>query len=146
MTDIEWQECLRLMDENEQTVSDWPPTAPDPVAARCRDTRHRTLGHLRACQETWLEACEAFAASPEASLKLLHPWRLFDQKTYRMVSWEDHLSAYRADRVRWKALLSSSDRKVAGEINGQRHSIESLTRRLVLHERQHLVALVNGER
>lgn len=138
MTDTEWQECLRLMDENEQTVLGWPPTAPDPDAAKCLHSRHRTLAHLRVCQETWLQASVAFTKSPGASLKLLHPWRLFDKKAYGTVPWEDHLAAYQADRARWKVLLHSTDRKTAGEINGQKHSVESLARRLVLHERQHL--------
>jgi len=139
MTEAEWQEWLRLMDEYEVVVSAWPPEAPDPTALRCAHSRHRTLGHLRACQETWLEACTAFAQKPGTSLTLLHPWRLFDLKTYGSVSWEEHLAAFKAGRARWKELLTSTDRTAAGKINGKDHSLESLTRRLVMHEQQHLI-------
>ena len=43
-----------------------------------------------------------------------------------------------ADRTRWKDLLKSADRQKSGKINDKEHSIESLTRRLVAHERHHL--------
>jgi hypothetical protein len=105
---------------------------------RCVQSRHRTLAHLRACQETWLEACVAFDQKPNPRLKLLHPWRRFEQHSYELIPWETHLAAYLADRARWKALLFSADRRKAGKINGQEHSIESLTLRLVSHEHHHL--------
>jgi hypothetical protein len=134
----EWQECLRQMDENEQFILAWQPAEPDVAAIRCVQSRHRTLAHLRACQETWLEACRAFDQKPNPRLKLLHPWRLFAQNSYELIAWEDHLAAYRADRARWRELLKTADRQKTGKINGQEHSIESLTRRLVAHEHHHL--------
>jgi hypothetical protein len=140
MTEFEsgWQECLRQMDEHEQYISAWPPAEPDAAAKRCVESRHRTLAHLRACQESWVEACIAFDQKVNPRLKILHPWRVFEQKSYALVPWENHLAAYLADRVRWKRLLKSADRHKAGKINGREHSIESLTRRLVAHEHHHL--------
>jgi hypothetical protein len=69
---------------------------------------------------------------------MLHPWRLFDQKSYERIAWEDHLAAYVADRLRWKELLQSADRSKTGKINGKERSIESLTHGLVVHEHHHL--------
>jgi len=138
MDETEWQECLRQMDEHEQHICAWQPEAPDPGAVRCVQSRHRTLAHLRACQESWLEACLAFDQKERPRLKMLHPWRVFEQNSYEQVSWEDHLAAYRADRIRWKELLRSSDRQRSGKINDKEHSIESLTHRLVSHEHHHL--------
>ena len=138
MTEAEWQACLRRMDEHEEHICAWQPEEPDPGAARCVHSRHRTLAHLRACQETWLAACIAFDQKPRPRLKLLHPWRLFDRDSYELVSWDDHLAAFRADRVRWKALLSATDRQKTGKINDKEHSIEGLTERLVAHEHHHL--------
>jgi len=69
---------------------------------------------------------------------MLHPWRLFEQKSYEQVSWEDHLAAYVADRARWKDLLKSADRYKKGKVNDKEHSIEGLTSRLVSHEHHHL--------
>jgi hypothetical protein len=69
---------------------------------------------------------------------MLHPWRLFEQKSYELISWQEHLAAYSADRARWKDLLESADRHKSGKINAKEHSIESLTRHLVNHEHHHL--------
>jgi hypothetical protein len=138
MTESEWQACLRQMDEHEQHVRAWQPPEPDAAAERCVASPHRTLAHLRACQETWLEACLAFDQQPHPRLTLFHPWRLFEQNSYELIAWETHLAAYLADRSCWKELLTSADRQKTGKINGKEQSIESLTLRLVGHEHQHL--------
>src|SRR4051812_35701644 len=110
-TESEWQECLRQMDEHEHYIRTWQPAEPNAAAKRCVESRHRTLGHLRACQESWLEACIAFDQKLNPRLKMLHPWRVFEQKYYELIAWQEHLAAYLADRVRWKNLLLSSDRQ-----------------------------------
>lgn len=137
-TEDEWQECLRQMDENEQYIIAWQAVEPDVTAKRCVESRHRTLAHLRACQESWLEACIAFDQKINPRLKMLHPWRVFEQKSYELIPWEEHLAVYLADRARWKQLLNSTDVHKSGKINDKPHSIESLTRRLVAHEYHHL--------
>ena len=134
----DWQEYLRRMDEHEQHIRAWEPAEPDVTATRCVQSRHRTLAHLRACQETWLEACIAFDQKPNPRLKMLHPWRLFEQNSYELIPWEDHLAVYLAGRARWKQLLESVDRQKSGKINNKEVSIEGLTRRLVDHEHLHL--------
>ncbi|MGC4046029.1 MAG: hypothetical protein QM758_19740 [Armatimonas sp.] len=52
--------------------------------------------------------------------------------------WEEHLAAFKADRLRWKELLKSADRQKAGKLNDKERSIESLTSILVSHEYHHL--------
>ena len=69
---------------------------------------------------------------------MLHPWRVFELKSYELISWEDHLAVYLADRARWKDLLNTSGQQQSGQINGKAYSIESLTERLVAHEHHHL--------
>jgi hypothetical protein len=138
MTDAEWQQCLRQMDEHEALICTFDPVAPDPSALRCVKSRHRTLGHLRACQESWLEVCLAFHGKPNSRVKILHPWRLFEQKSYEILPWQEHLAAFVADRVRWKELLAIADRQRAGKMNDKEQSIETLTSRLVAHEHYHL--------
>ncbi len=69
---------------------------------------------------------------------MLHPWRLFEQNSYESLPWAEHLSAFVADRARWKELLTSADRQRMGKLNDKVHSIESLTSRLVAHEHYHL--------
>src|SRR4051794_16264917 len=105
MTDNDWRDCLRRMDVHEQHIRDWEAVAPDPAAQRCVHSRHRTLAHLRACQETWLDGCLAFDQTSAPRLKLLHPWRLFEQQSYELIPWEQHLTVFLADRARWKQLL-----------------------------------------
>lgn len=138
MTEAEWRERLRQMDDHEQHIRSWPLEQPDPGATRCVQSRHRTLAHLRACQESWLEACLAFNERTKPRLKILHPWRAFEQRSYELVPWEDHLATFLADRLAWKNVLKSADRQKTGWINGKEHSIESLTDRLVSHEHHHL--------
>ena len=134
----EWQDYLHKMDAHEQHIRAWQPAEPDVTATRCVQSRHRTLAHLRACQESWLSACIAFDQKVNPRLKMLHPWRLFAQESYELIAWEEHLAVFLADRARWKQLLQSADRHKSGKINGKEHSIEGLTRRLVDHEHLHL--------
>ena len=137
-TEREWQDCLRQMDAHEQHIRAWQPAEPDANAKRCVQSRHRTLAHLRTCQESWLEACIAFDQKSNPRLKMLHPWRVFEQESYALLPWEDHFAVYLADRARWKQLLKTADRYKSGKINDKEHSIESLTKRLVAHEHHHL--------
>ncbi|MBS1703910.1 MAG: hypothetical protein JST12_19760 [Armatimonadetes bacterium] len=139
MTDAEWDELLKELDAHRQHIEAWEPDAPKPDAARCVQSRHRTLAHLRACQETWLAACLAFAERPGASLKLLHPWRLFDQQSYALGSWDEHRRAFLTDRQRLLELLRTCDRTIGGKVNGNSYTIESLIAgRVAAHERHHL--------
>lgn len=138
MTETEWQDCLRQMDAQEEYIREWEAEEPNPSAQRCVHSRHRTLAHLRACQESWLEACIEFKQRQNPRLKMLHPWRAFEQNSYALLSWEEHLRVYLADRTRWKELLLTTDRERGGKINDKEFSIESLTKRLVDHEHYHL--------
>ena len=139
MTEDEWRDCLRRMDDNARSIEMWEPAEPDASALRCVDSRHRTLAHLRACQETWLTACAAFAERSEPRFSLPHPWRVFEHYGYATIAWHDHLAAYVADRTRWKAILSTADRMRGGVVDGKPRTIASLTGRLVAHEKRHLI-------
>ena len=141
MTDAEWQECLERLDKFERNIMAMEPDEPSLDALRCVHSQHRTLAHLRACQESWLEACTAFQARDNPSLKMLHPWRVFDQQSYQSIPWDEHLAAFRSDRARLCGFLKTSDRKRGGKINANCHTIESLVLRIVSHERHHLFTL-----
>lgn len=142
MTDDEWAIVLRRMDEHAAHIAAWEPAEPDPNALRCVHSRHRTLAHLRACQETWLSACLAYEGrSNKPRLKMPRPWRLFELRDYAALPWDEHHSAFLADRARWRSLLVSADRRCGGKINGGEFTIESLTERLVAHEHHHLYKL-----
>ena len=139
MNDAEWQECIRSLEEHGRHIATWEPDVPNPTALRCVQSRHRTLAHLRACQETWLAACVAFEAKPGASLKLPHPWRLFEQKGYANLAWREHMAAFTDDRARLIEVLRRIDRTIGGKVNANKYTIESLMAgRMAAHERDHL--------
>jgi len=139
MTDAEWQECLAQLEAHGKHIAAWESEPPNPSAARCVHSRHRTLAHLRACQETWLEACIAFQQKPGARLKMLHPWRLFEQKGYASAPWDDHMTAFMAERSQLLEVLRRVDRTIGGKVNANEYTIEDLVAgRMAAHERHHL--------
>ena len=138
MTDTEWNECLGKLDEYKKYIAKLEPDPPNTAALRCVHSRHRTLAHLRACQESWLEAMIAFQERSNPRLKMLHPWRVFEQRGYDSIPWDDHMRSYRADRKRLRDFLKTADRQRGGKINTNEHTIESLVSRIVAHEHHHL--------
>lgn len=138
MSDSEWNDCMLQMDVNEKYIRSLEAHAPDNSAQRCCQSLHRTLGHLRACQEIWLQASIAFDQRPNSRLKLLHPWRVFEQNGYELILWEEHLQSFLHHRAEWKELLNATNRINGGKLNGNDQTIESLTGRLVAHEQYHL--------
>lgn len=109
VSDAEWHDLLEEMDALEAIVKAWEPCEPDLTALRCEHSRHRTLAHLRAAQETWLKGVLLFAKKDGASLNLPHPWRLFENVGYASRHWEEHREAYLVDRAQWRALVRHPD-------------------------------------
>lgn len=144
LTDAEWQDCLRLLEENRRVVEAWPKADPDPAALRCEHSRHRTLAHLRAAQETWLEAVLLFAEKEFPRIVRPHPWRLFTDRNYEVLPWEEHLGAFLRDRETWLALAMRPDldRDRGGKLSGKARTIESFTRILLGHESHHLARFI----
>ncbi|MBX7136209.1 MAG: hypothetical protein K1X67_26360 [Fimbriimonadaceae bacterium] len=132
--DLDVTEIIRRLDENLQIVIAWHPEAPNLAADRCEHSRHRTLAHLRACQEQWLSIAHAFASRLNPSIKVLHPWRIFDAEHYAGLPWEVHLAKYMSDREAWKKLLAEADLQRSGKWNGKPDTILGLALRLVSHE------------
>jgi len=147
MNDKEWKETLTAMDANRAFIESWSEAEPDPVAARCEFSRHRTLAHLRAAQEFYLEAVLAFAERDNPSVTVLHAWRRFTLNRYEVLPWRTHLEAYQRDRTKWEQLVRdpSLDRSRGGRFNRNERTIASLTQGLVTHEQAHFEALMARE-
>jgi hypothetical protein len=143
LSDAEWQDCIRSLDENRRTIEAWPETDPDPTAIRCEFSRHRTLAHLRAAQETWLEAVLLFAAKDFPRIVRPHPWRLFTDRSYELVPWKEHHAVFLRDRAEWLAFVQRPglDRERGGKLSGKVRTIESFTQILLGHENHHLAVL-----
>lgn len=133
-----WDDLFLRLDENLRTIVSWQPEDPDPSAQRCEQSRHRTLGHLRACQEQWLIVLRAFLECESPSVKIVHPWRVFEVQKYAHLPWEEHLHKFVLDREEWMRLRDESLRDRSGLRNGIQDSTLGLTRRLACHETSHL--------
>lgn len=143
LTDEQWRDRLRGLEALQLEIQSWNPADPDPGALRCEFSRHRTLAHLRAAQETWLEAVMLFAVKENSSLYLPHPWSLFNARHYELMPYEDHLARYLADRATWLELVRqpSLDRDRGGRLSRKPCTIASLTDKLVAHEEYHVALL-----
>ena len=132
-----WASYFRRLADHLKQIESWNPEPPAPEAERCEQSRHRTLGHLRACQEQWLVAAESFNERDSPSITFLHPWRQFDANGYAHLDWDEHLAKFRSDRTRWIA-LRSADWTRGGKWNRKPDTISRLVWRLVSHEAHHL--------
>lgn len=140
---MEWEEHIARLKASGEEIAAWPAAEPRPEALRCEFSRHRTLAHLRAAQETWLQGAILFAAKDGASLNLPHPWRLFTDRNYELVSWDEHLNRFLADRETWLELVRRPDldRNRGGKLSRKPRTIASLTEVLISHERHHIEVL-----
>jgi hypothetical protein len=137
MDRAEWDSLFPVLEANLATIQSWPPSPPDPAALRCEDSRHRTLAHLRACQEQWLLVAEAFLERDHPRVTILHPWRHFEAARYDLEPWESHLEKFAEDRRKWLG-LQEADWNRAGTWNRKSDTIGGLTKRLASHEAGHL--------
>lgn len=138
---FEWYRAFDRMNENLQTIRNWQPDEPNIGVQRCEHSRHRTLAHLRACQEQWLSIVLSFIELKDPSIKILHPWRKFEGENYEIESWDRHMQKFIADRVTWMSLRDTVDPNRGGRWNGKVDTISGLTHRLVDHESHHILSL-----
>lgn len=134
----EWADLFSILERNLETVKSWEKSEPDTAALRCEQSKHRTLAHLRACQEQWLFVALRFVETDSPRVKILHPWRKFDSENYSTVDWEIHLEQFIKDRETWLSLRDTADPERGGKWNGKPDTLLGLTRRLVSHESHHL--------
>ena len=136
----EWEAQFESLRKTRDTIASWEPAEPDATATRCEGSRHRTLAHLRACQEQWALVVSEFLSREAPNVTVLHPWRKFDREGYAGLPWEEHLAAFLIDRERWLE-WESVDFSRGGKMNRKPETVGSLTRRLAQHETYH-VALI----
>lgn len=136
MDQAEWDSLILAMQQNLAAIQGWEPCPPDPEALLCEQSRHRTLAHLRACQEQWLIVVGEFIEQESPRVKILHPWRHFEVLNYAEVPWQEHMAKFVSDRQKWISL--SADPNRGGKWNQKPDTIGNMTRRLVRHECGHL--------
>jgi len=134
----DWDALFTQLRTSLEIVSQWAPETPNPSATRCEQSKHRTLAHLRACQEQWMEVVQAFLEKDSPSVTVLHPWRKFEQGRYAEIAWEEHLSNFSLDRQRWLGWQDVADWSRTGKMNRKPLTVGELTQRLARHEEYHL--------
>ncbi|HWA82896.1 MAG TPA: hypothetical protein VG820_05665 [Fimbriimonadaceae bacterium] len=137
----EWHDLLGRLAEQLEVIQSWESADPNPSALRCEHSAHRTLAHLRSCQEQWLCVVIAFLEHNDPSVKILHPWRQFEAEGYAILPWQDHMDKFLMDRRRWLALRGIADWNRGGKWNQKPDTVGGLTKRLADHESHHLAVL-----
>jgi len=138
MDGTEWRDLIDLLRYHLEIIQKWEPDLPDAGALRCEQSRHRTLAHLRACQEQWLPVVTAFIDRDSPSVKILHPWRQFDLGNYAALPWDVHMKRFVEDRQRWLSFRDSVDWNRGGKRNLKSDTIGGLTKHLANHESHHI--------
>ena len=135
---LDWQELFTRLESQLEVIQNWVPEEPKPDALRCEHSKHRTLAHLRACQQQWLAVVTSFMERDSPSIRILHPWRRFDSEGYASLDWDIHMQKFVKDRKTWLALKDVADPNRGGKWNGKADTILGLTARLADHESLHL--------
>ena len=137
----DWNKLRQQLVDQSAIIQAWEPCNPEPTALRCEFSRHRTLAHLRACQEQWILVLVAFLERDNPSVTILHPWRQFAQGRYEELPWEVHLSKFISDRRIWLDRLDGADPERPGKRNGKTDTVGGLTYGLAEHEAHHINVL-----
>jgi hypothetical protein len=138
VTDATWERIIQLFESNERRLAEMPSSEPVSRVTYWRESPHRTLGHLTACQAAWLPIMRQLLEGAEKGSVPIRPDPLFTKLGLAAWAWEQLLERYRQDRAEWGSILHEVD--PAREIQGASRVLttRTLTKRLVDHERSHL--------
>jgi hypothetical protein len=134
----DWGEVLAAFDDNEARILAQEPAEPMPEAEFCRQSPHRTLGHLTACQVAWLPLMRKIRDEAPMGNVAVHPLRLFEQLGYATMPWPDLMERFIEDRREWRRLLAEVDLERPLKLPARVHTAKTLTEKLVRHELGHL--------
>lgn len=143
---MNWDEILLRFEEHERLVREMPPAEPMPEAEYCRESPHRTLGHLTACEMCWLQILRAIRDRQPKGRGRMHPNMLFRKEQFGTKPWEELLHPFVANREEWRSLLQEVDLDQPIETSTRIHTARTLTQKLVDHESRHFGELVARRR
>ncbi|MBS1724733.1 MAG: DinB family protein [Armatimonadetes bacterium] len=133
-----WEEILTLFGENERRIRALSPAPAMPGAEFCRQSQHRTLGHLTACQQAWLPLMRRIKEEAPRGAVAVHPLRLYDQLGYATAGWALLMERFCKDRAEWGDLLRAVDLDRPLKTPTRLHTARTLTEKLVRHESRHM--------
>jgi hypothetical protein len=138
MTDAQWEKARRLFEDNQAFLQRMPPADPIPSAVLCRESAHRTLGHLVACQAAWLPIVHAIREGALEVTIPINPDPLYRKSGFNALPWASLLERFIADREEWRETLDRIDVRAEVRTPRRTYSAQTLTGRMVEHERRHL--------
>ena len=141
MTAETWTRTLAQFEENLDCLVKMEPALPDSSAKLCRESAHRTLGHLTACQSAWLPLMQQLSEGKPTGSIPINPDPLFRKLGYETEAWEPIFDRFIADRSLWRDLIEQVDVTATIQTTKRLYSAQTLTKRMVDHEKTHLDAL-----
>jgi len=138
LNDSAWTTTQRRFEETERRLRAFPPAEPMPSAKLCRESAHRTLGHLTACQAAWLPLMRQIKDGASQGAIPINPDPLFRKLGFSQLDWQVLLDRFVSERSEWRALLSQVDLEWQIMTPRRVHSAQTLTKRMVDHEKRHL--------
>jgi hypothetical protein len=138
MTEVKWKNLLGKLRANQVALTSMQPHDPMPDARFCRESPHRTLGHLTACQIAWLPLLKQIQSGDSNGSIPIHPYTLFDNQNFRTASWEELLSLFSMGRQDWISILNNVDLQQEIQTTKRTWTPQTLTKRLAEHEMTHL--------
>ena len=138
MTEVKWKNLLAKLEENQFALTSMQTHDPMPEAMYCRESPHRTIGHLTACQIAWLPLLKQIQSGDSNGSIPIHPYTLFDDQNFSTTPWEDLIDLFSKGREDWISILNSVDLQQEIRTSKRTWTPQTLTKRLVEHERTHL--------
>jgi uncharacterized damage-inducible protein DinB len=146
MTQSTWKRVLFLFEKNQEAILDMEPGEPALTAKYCRESAHRTLGHLTACQAAWLSLMRQLRDGAASGSVPIHPDPLFRKLGFGTTPWDELVERFVSDRAEWRSILERVDLNRPITTPRRTYSAQSLTKRMVEHEMRHLDDLTSNER
>ncbi len=111
---------------------------PEPWAAFCRQSVHRTLAHFVACQRSWLPLLQAIIEGKSRATVKPHPLKLMEQSGLLQTEWSALIAEYATNAQKWDDLTKLADPAHNLTVGHRTWTVSELTGRLIGHERHHL--------
>ncbi len=138
MTNASRQRILLLFKENERIIKEMPSLEPSPKARLCSESAHFMLGHLTSAQAAWLPLMRAIRNGKTKGSVPINPNPLFTKLGLQTMPWEELAARFDSDRTEWRQMLEQVDLNHEILISKRIWTAQTLTQRMVLHERNHL--------
>lgn len=138
MSEAEWQRIVSLFEENERRIKQLKPAVANSAAKFWRESAHGTLGHLTACQAAWLPILKMMEEGLAKGSVAIRPDPLYTKLGFNTEDWAVILKRFKKERSEWRRVLEQIDLMHELKTPTRVLTAQTLTKRLVDHEKRHL--------